>query len=369
MPRPPAHRSPAPLLRAVLVAVALAVPALAWPGAAPAGSSPTRRAAGSSAATGRSSTAASDSYAAAAAKTRPRGPSYMTGVGDYQDEMFGNPLWQRLHTQVVRDVVPYDVAVRPYNLQRATEWIRAAEARHQRILVAFYHSEYTPSRMPSVAGYKRDVAKFIKIFPHIREYQAWDEANRGNVHSGSAQFSSPSAVEDAKYYQALKRDCLPCTVVGLDVLDGEHIELTLRYIEEFKREIYRLQTLMPSAWGLHNYSDLNRLESWRTRDLTAALGGEVWLTETGGIVKFGGAFPNNHGSGLRRAAKVLKLMFEVAAANPRVKRLYIYDWTGGNSSTRFDAGLMNAHDRPRPGYVVVCRQLKAAKCDVKTARD
>jgi hypothetical protein len=83
-------------------------------------------------------------------------------------------------------------------------------------------------------------------------------------------------------------------------------------------------------------------------------------------VKFGNAFPNRHGSGLRRAARVLQFMFGVAAANPRVKRLYIYDWTGGTPSTRFDAGLMNAHYKPRQGYVVVCRQLRAARCNVRT---
>jgi hypothetical protein len=101
----------------------------------------------------------------------------------------------------------------------------------------------------------------------------------------------------------------------------------------------------------------------------AALGGEVWLTETGGIVKFAGDFPNNHGSGLTRSAKVLKFMFGVAASNLRIKRLYIYDWTGGTPSARFDSGLMNAHYQPRPGYVVVCKQLHAAHCNVKTVRN
>jgi hypothetical protein len=331
------RRSITPRVAARSITLLLAALALTWALASPAGSS----------------------------QSRPRGPSYMTGIGDDQAEMFANPLWRQLHTQIVRDIVPYDVAVRPYNLEHAIEWIRAAEAQHQRILVAFYHSEYTPSRMPSVATYKRDVAKFIKLFPHIREYQAWDEANRGDVHSGAAQFSSPTAVEDAEYYQALKRDCIPCTVVGLDVLDQEVIYPTVDYIAEFKREIYRLHSLMPTVWGLHNYSDLNRLESWRTRDLVADMGGEVWLTETGGIVKFGGAFPNNHGSGLKRAARVLKYMFGVAASEPRVKRLYIYDWTGGTASTRFDAGLMNAHFKPREGYTVVCRQLHAARCGVR----
>ena len=104
--------------------------------------------------------------------------------------MFGNPLWQQLHAKIARYIAPYDAAVRPYSLAQATSWIRAAEAQHQQILVAFYHSEYTPTKLPSVAVYQRDVQKFIKLFPHVRQYQSWDEANRGNV---PRAFSSPSA--------------------------------------------------------------------------------------------------------------------------------------------------------------------------------
>ena len=153
------------------------------------------------------------------------------------------------------------------------------------------------------------------------------------------------------------------------MLDAANIGPTLLYISEFKREIGRLETVMPKIWGLHDYSDVNRLESWRTRELVHALGGQVWLTETGGIVQFGGAFQNRHGSGLTRAAKVLKYMFAVAGSQPQIKRLYIYDWSGGTGSTRFDAGLMSAHDQPREGYLVVCHQLHATKCHAKLAKD
>ena len=294
------------------------------------------------------------------------GPSYLTGIGDEQGEMFGNPLWQQLHTKIVRYIAPYDAVVHSYSLDKAIVWIRAAEAAHEQVLVSFYHSEYSPLRMPSVAQYQHDVQKFVKRFPHVRQYQPWDEANRGYIRGVLA---SPSASAAARYYQALIRVCKGCTVVGLDVLDAQDIGPTLEYISEFKREIGKLRTIMPKIWGLHNYSDINRLESWRTHDLVRALGGQVWLTETGGIVQFGGGFPNRRGSGLTRAAKVLKYMFGVAASTPQIKRLYIYDWTGGNARTRFDAGLMNAHDQPRPGYVVVCRQMHGARCNVKTVKN
>jgi hypothetical protein len=290
--------------------------------------------------------------------------SFLTGIGDEQTQMFSDPNWQQLHTKIARYIAPYDAAVHSFSLDKARVWIKAAEAQHVQVLVAFYHSEYTPTKMPSVATYQHDVQKFVKLFPHIKQYQSWDEANRGNI---PHVLASPSATAAAKYYQALLRVCKGCNVIGLDVLDADNISPTLTYISEFKHEIRKLRTVMPSIWGLHNYSDINRLQSFRTRELVQALGGQVWLTETGGLVKFGGGFPNKNGSGLRRAAKVLGYMFNVAAAHAKIKRLYIYDWTGGNASTRFDAGLTDAHHVPRPGYVVVCKKLHAAKCNVKVS--
>ena len=73
---------------------------------------------------------------------------------------------------------------------------------------------------------------------------------------------SPSATAAAQYYQALIRVCRGCTVIGLDVLDAYDIAPTLQYITEFKKEIEKLRTIMPKIWGLHNYSDINRLQSW-----------------------------------------------------------------------------------------------------------
>jgi hypothetical protein len=290
--------------------------------------------------------------------------SYLTGIGDEQTEMFTNPLWQQLHTKIVRYIAPYDAAVRPYSLQLARAWITAAEAQHQQVLVAFYHSEYTPTKMPSLAVYQRDVQKFIKLFPKVRQYQPWNETNRGNV---PHLFSSPSAMESAKDYRAVKAVCRGCTVLGLDILDGPSVSPSLRYIAEFKGDVVRLKTSMPSLWGLHNYSDTNRFSSSRTRAILAAVPGQVWLTETGGIVKFGGAFPNRKGAGLTRAAKALSYMFSLASSNSRIKRLYIFQWSGATGAARFDAGLTDPHYNPRPGYVTVCKQLHAAKCRMKTS--
>jgi hypothetical protein len=292
--------------------------------------------------------------------------AYLTGIGDEQAEMFTNPLWLQLHTKITRYIAPYDAAVRPYSLQLAREWIGAAEADHQQVLVAFYHSEYTPTKMPSLSVYARDVKKFLALFPKVRQYQAWNETNRGNV---AHLFSSPSALQSAQYYKALRSVCRGCTLTGLDILDGPSVSPSLRYIGEFKRDIVRLKVPMPQLWGLHNYSDTNRFQSTRTRAILASVPGQVWLTETGGIVKFGGAFPNSKGSGLTRASKALAFMFRLASSNSRIRRLYIFQWSGATGAARFDAGITDPHYNPRPGYVTVCKQVLrgSSKCRMKTS--
>jgi hypothetical protein len=335
------HRRPLALLLASVASAALALAAIGQAGASARNAAPRAH--------------ASSSYP-------------LVGIGNETARMFRNGYYTQLHTKIVRYIAPYDAVAHRYSLDQAITFIQGAEANHEQVLVAFYHSEYSPLNLPSVAQYQRDVQKFIKVFPRVKQYQAWDEANRGYI---PHQEASPSATATAKYYQALLRVCKGCSVIGLDVLDAQFIGPTLEYIREFKEEIGRLRTVMPTIWGLHNYSDVNRLESWRTREIIKAFGGgQTWLTETGGIVQFGGEFTNVHGSGLTRAAKVIQYMFRLAGVLPQVKRLYVYDWTGGVSSTRFDAGLTNTHEQPRPGYVIVCKQLHAANCShVKLAKN
>ncbi len=316
----------------------------------------------------------SSSLAASSPKPRAHTASFfLTGIGDQRTEMFTNPLWLQLHTKISRYIAPYDAAVRPYSLQLAREWIADAEAAHQQVLVAFYHSEYTPTKMPSVTVYQRDVKKFLALFRKVKQYQAWNEANRGTIveivkGKRHTALVSPSASQSAQYYKALRAVCHGCAMTGLDILDGPSVSPTLRYIGEYKHAIARLKVPMPQLWGLHNYSDTNRFQSIRTRAILAAVPGQVWLTETGGIVQFGNTFPNKKGSGLTRAAKALTYMFRLAGSNSRIKRLYIFQWSGSTEAVRFDAGLMDPNYNPRPGYVVVCKQVHAAKCNVKVSK-
>ena len=286
----------------------------------------------------------------------------LVGVANADANMFLSPFYTQLHTKITRYIAPYNTAVSPTDLAYARAYINAAQAQGVQVMVAFYHARIPRSaalKMPSVSAYTKDIKLFMKDFPQVKVFQPWNEANRGKV---SGLFASPTASQSAAYYAALRKACPHCTNVGLDVLDQANIRPTLTYIRQFKHDVSRLHIPLPSVWGLHNYSDTNRFSSSRTRAVLAAVPGQVWLTETGGIVQFGRAFPNSHGSGLTRASKALTYMFRLSKLSSRIKRLYIFNWQGADPTERFDAGLVDARGVPRPGYVVVCKALHAPKC-------
>jgi len=280
--------------------------------------------------------------------------SYKTGVGDQNPDMFASPGYKALHSRITRYIAPYNIVTTPNDLAVFRVWLAGANRDHAQPLIAFYHSRVGGTKMPSVATYTKDIAKFFKLFPSIKTYTPWNESNRGNVTiAGGASFHSPTAVQAAQYYVSMKKICHRCTIVGLEVLDGSNPKPTIAYIHQFQSNVRRLGGSLPSVWGLHNYSDTNRFRDAGTKAVLAAVRGQVWLTETGGLVNFGGAFPYS----LTRADKAVKYMFRLAASNKRITRLYIYNWYGNPPTARFDAGLVNADGSPRPAYLSVLKQL------------
>ena len=264
-------------------------------------------------------------------------------------------------------MTPYDVATNNSrnDLPRLRHWLTDAARDHIQPLIAFYHSDRTPRKMPSVKTYTADIQRFHRMFPQVTLLQPWNEANRGYVSAGKGSFASPSATQSAQYYLAVRQACARCTVVGLDVLDSTNVPATIRYLDAFKRALGRKPK--PTVWGLHNYSDTNRLHSTGTRAVLAATTGQLWLTETGGIAKLANSFPFN----LKRQAKATSYMFSLAATSRRITRLYIFQWTGGNAKKeRFDAGLTNAAGKPRAAYCVVYEHLRhTRRCPYRTVNN
>ena len=157
----------------------------------------------------------------------------------------------------------------------------------------------------------------------------------------------------------MRAECDGCTVVAGDVLDQPGMT---RYLAAYRRGLDG----SPTIWGLHNYADANRFRKSGLSALLKAVPGEIWLTETGGIVAFGRAFPRNE----RRAARALQYAFDLAVKTPRVRRIYLYNWTGGKPGDRFDAGIVGPDGKPRPAYGSCARRWRAerARARVRSRR-
>jgi len=264
------------------------------------------------------------------------------GVADQAARIFDDPLFTALDTRITRVIVSYD-AIRKGGpeLENLDVYIPAALAAGVDPLVAFNaprgHKFGRTSDLPSVKRYTSAIKAFRKRFPRVKTYSAWNEIN----HYSQPTFRNPTRA--AQFTNALAKACRGCRIVAADLLDQAGAS---RYLARFKRAL----KVKAKIWGLHNYSDTNRSRSKGTKEfLRATRRGEVWLTETGGVVKFGKSFPYSPS----RAARSTRYAFKLARSNRRIKRLYLYNFYGVERSARFDAGLIGPDGRPRAAYQVV----------------
>jgi len=275
----------------------------------------------------------------------------VVGIADQGARMFSDPFFAALDVRVSRLIVSYDAVLRrTFEVADVEAWLTAAEQAGVEPLIAFNHSRgcydgrgvvrRSSCRLPSVERYVQAVEAFRRRFPQARVLTAWNEAN----HRSQPTARNPRRA--AAFYNALRSRCPGCRVVAADVLDQAGVQDWLRTFKRHARGT-------PGLWGLHNYQDTNNFTSSTTRAVLKLVRGEVWLTETGGIVRFGRRRPFDP----ERAAEATAYMFRLAASSPRITRLYIYQWSGVARSERFDAGLMTPAGRPRPAYYVVRRRL------------
>jgi hypothetical protein len=267
--------------------------------------------------------------------------AYKVGIGDQHAGSFNDPLFQQLGFRYVRLIVPWNALERADERAQLDAWLANASAAGARPFIAFNHSTANPRKLPSANQFRREFHAFRQRYPWVKEFSPWNEVN----HQSQPTFRKPRAA--ARFYNVVRGACRGCTVVAADVLDQAGLE---RYLQTFKR--YAKGS--PRLWGLHNYSDTNRFRSRGTKTLMRAVRGQIWLTETGGIVRFADAFPYNE----QRAARATKFMFRLAALSKRIKRLYIYSWLGEQMGARFDAGLVGPDSAPRPAFFVVKKKLR-----------
>jgi hypothetical protein len=286
------------------------------------------------------------------AEAQARNP--ILGIADQKESALSDKRFRALRVKRTRYVVPWNVALVKSERARFDSWYRAArKARVKEILIAFNHARgdrcpAKPCKLPSTRSYARAFRAFHRRYKRIKTFQPWNEANSPTQPTGPWRKGAKYA---ARYYNIVKRYCKRCTVTAADVLD-----LSKRTMKRWIRQFKRYAKGKPRLWGLHNYTDTNK-RSGLTRAFLRMVPGKVWITETGGIVSFTDAKGKTRFRySERRAASALRRMFKISRKyRRRTTRLYVYQWSIDFSGNRFDAGLIRADGRARPGYRVVKR--------------
>ena len=262
------------------------------------------------------------------------------GIGEQQAAMFKDERFTELEIKHVRLVTAYDSARVDFERDLVTLWLSEARRTGSEPFITFGHSRVNPKKLPSVREYRSAFRAFRRRFPEVQVFAPWNEINHAN------EPTSRSPRRAAEYYNAMKAECSTCTVLAGDVLDQTGMA---GYLREYQRHLDG----EPAIWGLHNYADANRFRSRGLDDMLAAVTGEIWLTETGGIVKFGRSFPRDE----QRAARAVRYAIKLARDNERVARVYLYNWTGADPGARFDAGLVGPEGEERPGLEALREEL------------
>lgn len=275
------------------------------------------------------------------------------GISDQQARTFSDPFFRVLKLRYARLVVPWNAIFT--EKERLDEWLQAARASGVRPLVTFHHrrGELCPGKpctAPSAGQYKKAWKAFHKKYPWVKDISPWNEVNSATQPTGK----KPQLA--AMYYNIVRASCRGCRIVAADLLDTNNLR---RYIVAFLKRAKG----KPRLWGLHNYRDTNRFRERGTQTLLRYVKGQVWFTETGGIVRFetqGGkvALPKSE----KRAKRAMDFMFKLAAKYAsRVKRVYVYQWRINFTGDRFDAGVVRADGTPRPSFQVLTLNASVAR--------
>jgi hypothetical protein len=279
----------------------------------------------------------------------------LVGIGEHDASVFTDPLFINMGMRRARIVIAWNVMQKPHLRRYLDSWLDAASAAGVEPLVSFSQAERSkcprrPCQLPTVGQFTRAFRAFQRRWAFVKVISPWNEAN----HRSQPTWRNPKRA--AQYYNVVRKYCRGCTVVAADVIDETNMESWLRVFKRYARR--------PRVWGLHNYRDTNPRRGQRyggTRRLLRTVRGQVWLTETGGIVTF--RLPTGRTlfkTSTRRQNMAIGRMFRLARANRRrIKRLYVYHWKQPLSTNRFDAGLVDRRGRARPAYHTVRRHLRS----------
>lgn len=292
----------------------------------------------------------------AAALVAPAAPAKTTvGIADQSAATFSDPLFGQLGVKHARLNLAWDAFDYSWQLAELDAWMAGAKANGVHPLVIFSQSRVKGRTrlLPTAAQYKKAVTSVRARYPFVNEFAGWNEMN----YPGQPTFKRPQAV--AQYYKILRTTCPSCKVLPGSLLDNPNI---VSWTQKLRKEIKKTGQPDPKLWGLHNYSDVNRLRDTSTKKLLKAVKGKIWLTETGGVVRATSPTASKFPQGAPYAGRVTEyILGKLVKENPRLERVYLYEFKAPEGPTSWDSGIVSPTDATRPAFEIIKRYVKTGK--------
>ncbi len=275
----------------------------------------------------------------------------LVGISDNSSAMFSNNLFTRLNLPIARIMVDWNTAVMKNKAElRATQvWVGEAIADHVEPMVSFTGDTHTKSNaVPSTSQYASAIKVFLRDVPQVKTYTPWNEPDW--IYR-PALAGNPALA--ASYFNVLIRYCHHCTIVAGDLYLSTSMGLA-SWIKSYARHL----NARPKAWALHNYYDVREHNTNQLRTLESLTSGQIWLTEISGVERRGHwQFRNQSPNAANRDEQYLLSM---AKHNPRIARIYHYQWQAV-PSVGWDSGLLGPQGKPRPAYWTVANYVGQRK--------
>ena len=267
----------------------------------------------------------------------------MVGIGDQHAATFDDPLFAWLGMRTARIVVPWNDA----DTGHVSRWLERANANGVEPVVAFGRNwgRGGGRRLPPIIKYRWAFRRFLRAHPSVRHYIPWNEPN----HPKQPTWRRPDMA--GRFYNAMRAECPRCTIVAGDVLDTPGMT---RYVEAYQSVLKR----RPRVWGMHNYGDAYGRKSTATRQMLRITRGRLWLTETGGVVRRPrGRTGVSMERRLRDAAGATQYVLRLAVAQPRIERVYLYQWAAVDTAP-WDSALLGEDGALRPAFRIAAQFLQ-----------
>jgi hypothetical protein len=281
----------------------------------------------------------------AALAAAPAAGALTIGIADQKPDMFTDPRFLASDLHYARRAVPWDALTSPTQTAQIDAWLAGARAARVIPLLSFTHSSANRRQLPSPERLLYEFRRFRARYPWVTDYASWNEAN----HCGEPTCHRPELV--AAYWRKLRVACPTCRILAAEVLDMPNMT---SWVKAFRRAA----KVEPRYWGIHNYIDANRLRTTGTRRLLKAVKGQIWFTETGGIVSRTNRRKVTFPESAEHAAKATRFLFDdLIPLSRRITRVYLYHWNSEPGPKTWDSGLIGPTGKPRPAYRVLQRVL------------